>query len=238
MVGILTTHSSPMHHDLPPTTVSAARPARNASPSPRSTAGSTVPGHQVGVHSRRERPSRREVPAACAAATVYLGRPPPGRASPPDAIRAPAPRRIPSAPAPRTRLRADRSKRPARRCRTPSPSSAAAGSERHRRRGPGRPSDGPPAGCRSGDAPVAWRRRSPARAARADIGGVDALEVLDPMRQPRRAGARSSRSSARRTAASPIACAVTAMPLPAAVRMASRASASVVIGMPRSRLRS
>ena len=66
------------------------------------------------------------------------------------------------------------------------------------------------------------------------IGGMHTLEVLDPMGYRHRSR-RVMRSRARRTAASPIACTVEAMPAATAISIAVRTSDSAVIGIPRSR---
>ena len=170
----------------PPTTVSSARPARTASPAPRSTAGSNAQATRSASCPGASVPDRCRAPAALrrARGVGAHGRRR-TRAAPRDASRRPGRRRRSGARAPRRALaRIDRRDRHV----APEHHRGAAPPQRPegvRARGRARPSGAPPAECRSAGARAASRRRSRAPAARSRSASVHALEVLDPVRQRR-----------------------------------------------------
>ena len=226
---------SPPHHDLAADHREAGRSRSRGVAGAALDRGVERPGHQIRLLAGRQR--ARSVAAGRDAPRLQCrpARPRRTRASPPAATPRPAHRRRSGARGRRRGLRADRSTQPARRSQRPSACGASAAIRTRTHPGRGRPSDDPRAGCRSTGARAASRRR--VRRRRPDRGRPRATHWKCSIRcgtATRRSGA--MRSSARRTAASPIACTVDAIPAAAAARMARAASSSDVIGMPRSRL--
>ena len=220
----------------PATTVSAARPARTASPSSRSDRGIEVPGDEVGILAGASLPRAGRRPPAAPRRGIGAHRVLEARASPPAASRRSARRRRPGARAPRTPPRGDRSTRPARRCRTPSACRGAESARKRRLPRPRAPQCRSTSGMSVSRCAGCMETTMPRGGGPVEIGGVHALEVLDAVRN-RRPGQRGSSGRApagprhRRWRGPSTRC-----PPRRPLASPRAASASVVIGMPRSRL--